>query len=104
MYDFHKEIMKAFVLFLFSIKLIVLARRVKERMYAPGGIGSIAAEDNFGRVAPSASALNERFTRFESALTRVHLRRCGFWGFAKWGRECGGVVELGAFPRSPARR
>ena len=53
MYDFHKEIMKTFVLFLFSIKLIVLARRVKERMYAPGGIGVIAAEDNFGRVAKS---------------------------------------------------
>ena len=53
MYDFHKEIMKMFVLFLFSIKLINLARRVKERMYAPGGIGFIAAEDNFGRVAKS---------------------------------------------------
>ena len=49
--DFHKEIMKAFVLFFFSIKLIVLARRAKERVCAPGGIGFIAAEGNFDRAA-----------------------------------------------------
>ena len=48
---FHKEIMKTFVLFFFSVKLIVLARRVKERMYAPGGIGFIAAKENFDRAA-----------------------------------------------------
>ena len=60
--DFHKKIMKTFVLFFFSIKLIVLARRVKERMYAPpnmdcendmGGLGFIAAEENFDRAAKS---------------------------------------------------
>ena len=59
---FHKKIMKTFVLFFFSIKLIVLARRVKERMYAPpnldcendmGGIGFIATQENFDRAAKS---------------------------------------------------
>ena len=49
--DFHRGIMKAFVLFFFSIKLIVLARRVKERMCAVGGIGFIAAEENYDRAA-----------------------------------------------------
>ena len=62
MTDFHKGIMKTFVLFFSSIKLIVLARRVKERMYTPpnidcendmGGIGFIAAEENFDRAAKS---------------------------------------------------
>ena len=42
---FHKDTMKTFVLFFFSVKLVVLARRVKERMYAPGGIGFIAAQE-----------------------------------------------------------
>ena len=60
--DFHKETIKTFVLFFFSIRLIVLARRVKERMYAPpnmdcendmGGLGFIAAEENFDRAANS---------------------------------------------------
>ena len=50
---FHKEIMKTFVLFFFSVKLVVIARRVKERMYAPGGIGFIAAQDDFDRAAKS---------------------------------------------------
>ena len=50
---FHKKIMKTFVLFFFSIKLIVIARRVKERMYAPGGIGFIAAQEDFDRVTKS---------------------------------------------------
>ena len=53
MIRFHKKIMKTFVLFLFSIKLIVLARRVKQRMYAPGGIGFIAAQKNFHRATKS---------------------------------------------------
>ena len=45
---------EAFVLFFFSIKLIALARRVKEeRMYAVGGIGFIAAEENFDPAAKS---------------------------------------------------
>ena len=50
---FHKDIMKTFVLFFFSAKLIVLARRVKERMCAPGGIGFIAAQESFYRAAKS---------------------------------------------------
>ena len=49
----HKKIMKTFVLFFFSVKLIVIARRVKERMYTPGGIGFIAAQDDFDRVTKS---------------------------------------------------
>jgi len=50
---FHKEIMKTFVLFFFSVKLIVIARRVKERMYTPGGIGFIAAQEDFDRATKS---------------------------------------------------
>ena len=50
---FHKDIMKTFVLFFFSVKLIVIARRVKERMYAPGGIGFIAAQEDFDRATKS---------------------------------------------------
>ena len=50
---FHKEIMKTFVLFFFSVKLVVIARRVKERMYAPGGIGFIATQESFYRAAKS---------------------------------------------------
>ena len=52
-FHFHKKIMKTFVLFFFSVKLIVLARRVKERMYAPGGIGFIATQESFYRAAKS---------------------------------------------------
>ena len=48
---FHQETMKTFVLFFFSVRLIVIARRVKERMYAPGGIGFIAAKESFDRAA-----------------------------------------------------
>jgi len=59
---FHKKIMKTFVLFFFSVKLIVIARRVKERMYAPpnldcendmGGIGFVTAQENFDRATKS---------------------------------------------------
>ena len=62
LYRFHKNIMKMFLLFFFSIKLAVLARCAKERMYAPpnidcendmGGIGFIAAEEDFDRAAKS---------------------------------------------------
>ena len=45
--------MEADTLLFCATKLIILARRVKERMYAPGGIGFIAAEENFGRAAKS---------------------------------------------------
>jgi len=51
--SFHKKIMKTFVLFFFSVKLVVIARRVKERMYAPGGIGFIATQESFYRAAKS---------------------------------------------------
>ena len=53
LHRFHKKTMKAFVLFFFSVKLIVLARRVKERMYTPGGIGFIAAQGDFDRATKS---------------------------------------------------
>ena len=50
---FHKKIMKTFVLFFFSVKLIVLTRRFKERYYAPGGIGFIVAQEDFDRATKS---------------------------------------------------
>ena len=52
--------MKTFVFFFISVKLVVLARRAKrvvmermERMYAPGGIGFVAAQESFYRAAKS---------------------------------------------------
>ena len=45
--------MKAFLVFFFSVKLIVLARRavrVVERRYAPGGSGFVAAQESFHRA------------------------------------------------------
>ena len=42
-----RVILKTGVLLFCATKLIILARRVKERMYAPGGIGFIAAQENF---------------------------------------------------------
>ena len=42
-----------FLVFFFSVKLVVIARRVKERMYAPGGIGFIATQESFYRAAKS---------------------------------------------------
>ena len=60
MYRFHKKIMKTIVLFFFYFNIIVLARRAKrvvmermERMYAPGGIGFVAAQESFCRAAKS---------------------------------------------------
>ena len=59
-FHFHKKIMKTFVFFFISVKLVVLARRAKcvvmertERMYAPGGIGFIAAQESFYRATKS---------------------------------------------------
>ena len=49
--NFHKATMLSLVLMFFSLKLVVLARRVKERMYAPGGSGFVAANENFERAA-----------------------------------------------------
>ena len=49
----ERVILKTGVLLFCATKLIVLARRVKERMYAPGGIGFIAAQDDFDRAAKS---------------------------------------------------
>ena len=51
---FHKEIMKTFLVFLFSVKLVVLARRAKQRkmrMYAVASEVFIAEEQNFDRIA-----------------------------------------------------
>ena len=45
-----KDTMKTFLVFFFSVKLVVLARRVNERMYAPGGTGFIASQENFDRA------------------------------------------------------
>ena len=53
----HKPMRGCYLLFV-ALKLIVLARRAKERMYAPpspendtGGSGHIAAEESFDRAA-----------------------------------------------------
>ena len=48
-----RVILKTGVLLFCATKLIVLARRVKERMYAPGGIGFVAAQESFYRAAKS---------------------------------------------------
>ena len=48
-----RVILKTEVLLFCATKLIVLARRAKESMYAPGGIGFIAAEESFDRAAKS---------------------------------------------------
>ena len=48
-----RVILKTGVLLFCATKLIVIARRVKERMYAPGGIGFIAAQEDFDRVTKS---------------------------------------------------
>ena len=46
-----RVILKTGVLLFCATKLIVLARRAKESMYAPGGIGFIAAQEDFDRAA-----------------------------------------------------
>ena len=43
----ERVILNTGVLLFCATKLIILARRVKERMYAPGGIGFIAAQEDF---------------------------------------------------------
>ena len=48
-----KKAFKTSVLMFFSLTLITLARRAKERMYAPGGIGFVAAEESVDRAAKS---------------------------------------------------
>ena len=48
-----RVILKTEVLLFCATKLIALAHRTKERMYAPGGIGFIAAEESFDRAAKS---------------------------------------------------
>ena len=50
---YKRAILKTGVLLFCATKLIVLARRVKERMYAPGGIGFIAAQEDFDRATKS---------------------------------------------------
>ena len=49
----ERVILKTGVLLFCATKLIVLARRVKESMYAPGGIGFIAAQEDFDRATKS---------------------------------------------------
>ena len=49
----NRAILKTGVLLFCATKLIILARRVKESMYAPGGIGFIAAQEDFDRAAKS---------------------------------------------------
>ena len=49
----ERVILKTGVLLFCATKLIILARRVKERMYTPGGIGFIAAQEDFDRVTKS---------------------------------------------------
>ena len=49
----ERYIMKTDTLLFCATKLIILARRVKERMHAPGGIGFVAAQESFYRVAKS---------------------------------------------------
>jgi hypothetical protein len=54
MMSFHTKIMKTFMVFLFSVKLVVLARRAKqrkERMYAVAWEVFIGEEQNFDRGA-----------------------------------------------------
>ena len=53
LHHFHKKIMKTFLVFFFSVKLIVLTRRFKERYYAPGGLGFIAAQEDFDHATKS---------------------------------------------------
>ena len=48
-----RVILKTGVLLFCATKLIILARRVKERMYAPGGIGFIAAQEIVHRAVKS---------------------------------------------------
>ena len=63
LFHFHKKIMETFVLFFFSVKLIVLARRAKERIYAPGGSGYITAEESFDRAAKAIYEIFEEAGR-----------------------------------------
>ena len=49
----ERVIIKTGVLLFCATKLIILARRVKERMYTPGGIGFIAAQEDFDRATKS---------------------------------------------------
>ena len=75
---FHKDIMKTSVLFFFSVKPIVLARRVKERMYTPGGLASSQHRRTL-TVPPSRSALNDSHTPLTLLWLSAFcgLRRCG---------------------------
>ena len=63
----ERVIFKTEVLLFCATKLIVLARRAKERMYAPGGIGFIAAEESFDRAA---KAIYENFEQADRDAKR----------------------------------
>ena len=58
-----RVILKTGVLLFCATKLIVLARRAKERMYAPGGIGFIAAQEDFDRAAKAIYERSEQADR-----------------------------------------
>ena len=62
-----RAILKTGVLLFCATKLIVLARRAKERMYAPGGIGFIAAQEDFDRAA---KAIYETFEQADRDAKR----------------------------------
>ena len=49
-YISSKRVILKTVLMFCALKLIVLARRTKERMYAPGGSGFVMASENFERA------------------------------------------------------
>ena len=62
-----RVILKTGVLLFCATKLIVLARRAKESMYAPGGIGFIAAQEDFDRAA---KAIYETFEQADRDAKR----------------------------------
>ena len=62
-----RVILKTGVLLFCATKLIVLARRAKESMCAPGGIGFIAAQEDFDRAA---KAIYETFEQADRDAKR----------------------------------
>jgi len=62
-----RVILKTEVLLFCATKLIVLARRAKESMCAPGGIGFIAAEESFDHAA---KAIYENFEQADRDAKR----------------------------------
>ena len=65
-----RVILKTGVRLFCATKLIVLAHRTKERIYAPGGIGFDAAKENFDRAA---KAIYETFEQADSEAKRQRI-------------------------------